>query len=134
MKLIVKQSRFSKSLDNWSNKDFLIYFSNRLRDLNGQGLDIPPVAWQGFLSRIVGFRNKLKLNNQNYKEYIDKVFDYFTSNPSYTPVFGIIVSEKVFYTVSKYKHLHQNNIVTNEEFIKLRDQLYSNIMLFRKVE
>jgi len=134
MKVHVKANRFAKPALSWSNRDFLMYFSSQLKQLKGQGLDIPPAAWQGFLSRIVGFRSKLKLNNVQYKDFIDNVFEYFTSNPDYVPVFGVIVSEKVYYTLAKLKLVAKNNpSVNNAEFLVLRDQLYSNIMLFKKL-
>lgn len=132
MKLTVLQKTVEKPLENWSNKDFLLYFSQKLKALTGQGLEIPPAAWQGFLSRMVGFRNKLKLSNQVYYQFIDKVFEYFTSNPDYIPTFGIIVSEKVYFTVSRYTKQAQVPVLSNQDFLEFRNQLYSNIMLFRK--
>jgi len=117
-----------KDIATWSNKDFLIYFSNRLKELTGSSLDIPPVAWAGFLSRIKGFRKKLNLDNFKYKKFIDSVFVIFFNTDGYTPAFGAIVSERVFYVVNGAKNTTPTQQV---DWKKLRDELYKNNLLFQ---
>lgn len=117
-----------KDIATWSNKDFLIYFSGLLKDLSGRPLDIPPVAWVGFMSRMKGFREKLKLDNLRYKEFIDNVFSVFFNMDGYTPAFGAIVSERVFYVVNKAMATSPSQSVDWE---KLRNDLYKNNLLFQ---
>lgn len=114
-------------IERWSNKDFLFYFSQKLEEMTGVGLDIPPVAWSGFLGRMKGFRDKLIISNIKYKEFIDCVFKNFFSRDSYTPSFGAIVSEKVYNIV--LKELKKPTPFSNSDFQKLRDILYQNFSL-----
>jgi hypothetical protein len=113
--------------NNWNNKDFVIYFSNKLREKTGSGLEIPKEAWFPYISRIKGFRTKLKLNDKDYKEFVDKVVDVFFAQPGYVPAFGAIVSEKVFYTVKKINKTPRE--FTNNDFIKLRDNLFKDLSI-----
>jgi hypothetical protein len=125
-------SKATTELDSWSNKDFLQYYIKRLEERTGVKLNIPPIAWAGFLSRIKGFRDKLRLSASTYKDFIDKVFDNFFSKEGYTISFGAIVSEKVYNIVKKEeKKLHP---FTNEDFKTLRDRIYSDKSLFNQIE
>ena len=120
----------SKSLEQWNNKDFLIYFSDKLKQSSGKGLRLEaPVEWLGFISRIKGFRNKLNLNNTQYKDFIDKVFLHFFTQDNYTPTFGAVVSERV-YNISK-KYLSSSSQYS--DFEKVREELYGNNLLFKKL-
>ena len=121
-----------KPFDKWSNRDFLFYFSLQYHNLTESPYKIPGEAWIGMLSRIKGFRQKLNLDNEQYKKFIDDVFDKFFIKDNYVPSFGSIVSEKVFYTIKKINSLNIESC-TNNEFTKLRDQLYSNNDLFKKL-
>jgi len=128
---IIKVSPYNvitKDLDKWTNRDFLFHFSNELEKMAGKGLDIPPVAWPGFLGRIKGFRKKLGLGNTDYKDFIDKVFQQLFIAKDYVPTFGTIVSEKI-YNILKHHALDQ---YSNDEFTRLREQLYRDVMLFKK--
>lgn len=119
-----------KPLENWSNRDFLLHFSHRYKTLTGQSYKIPKEAWVGMLSRMKGMRTKLKLDNTEYKNFIDKVFDKFFTKANYVPNFGSIVSEKVFYITKK---LIRDSSFSNAEFVRLREQLYNNNELFKKL-
>ena len=121
-----------KLLDKWSNRDFLFYFSLHYNNLTESPYKIPKEAWVGMLSRIKGFRQKLNLDNEQYKKYIDDVFSKFFIKDDYIPNFGSIVSEKVFYVVEKLNKLNID-ACTNDEFTRLRNQLYSNNELFKKL-
>lgn len=117
MKLLLKESEV-KPLEQWSNRDFLLYFSDCLKRAGNGGLVIPPVAWRAYLSRMKGFRMKLRLSNQDYKCFIDTLFsEYFLKN-KFVPVFGSIVSEKVYHIYQDYPKL------TNDYFIAMRNELY----------
>jgi hypothetical protein len=120
----------NKPVEQWSNKDFLLYFSQRYRLLTGQSFKIPSEAWVGMMHRIKSIKIKLKLNNKDYKEFIDKVFDNFFSRINYAPNFGSIVSEKVFFITTKMK---KDINYSNNEFIRLRDELYTNSELFKNL-
>lgn len=115
---------------DWTNRDFLFYFSNKLKELTGKELNIPPVAWVGFLGRMKGFRSKLGIANQEYKDFIDKVFSELFEGKNYVPAFGSIVSEKVFHILKK----HTLKEYSNDEFAKLREQLYKDVILFKNNE
>lgn len=119
----------SKDIEKWSNRDHLIYFSNKYEEFTQHPFSIPRDAWIGLLARIKGFRTKLKVDNQNYKAFIDKVFDVFFTQDQYVPTFGTIVSEKVYYTVNK---LIKNKTCSNSDFEQLKNQLYSSD-LFKKL-
>ena len=121
----------SKSLEQWNNKDFLLYFSAKLQQSSGQGLRLEaPVEWVGFISRIKGFRVKLNLNNTQYKDFIDKVFLHLFSQNEYTPVFGAIVSERVFNICKKY---FNSSRPLYSDFEKVKEELYGNNLLFKKL-
>jgi len=119
-----------KEIDKWSNKDHLIYFSNQYEHLTTHPFYIPKEAWVGMMSRMKGFRTKLNLDNEKYKEYVDNVFNVFFTQDNYIPTFGAIVSEKVFYVTNK---LLKNRNCSNSEFEQLRNQLYSSD-LFRRLK
>jgi len=118
-----------KSLEDWNSKDFLIYFTKQYGNLTGRTFRIPPQGWGGLMSRIKGFKEKLNLDNNTYKTFIDNVFTTFFKQEEYIPTFGAIVSEKVFYVVNNLKI---SITTTNDEFLQLRDQLYSSD-LFQKL-
>lgn len=120
----------SKPLESWSNRDFLIYFADRYSNYTSKSFKIQGKAWIGMTSRIKGFRLKMNLNNSNYKRFIDNVFNNFFTQDNYIPNFGSIVSEKVFYSVQK---LLKNSNCTNDEFEKLREEIYSS-ELFKQLE
>lgn len=121
----------SKPVEQWSNKDFLLYFSDKLQEASGQGLRLEAaVEWLGFTSRIKGFRAKLHLNTVQYKDFIDKVFLHFFSQDRYEPTFGAIVSERVFNIVKKY---FSSSRPLYSDFEKVREALYSNNLLFKKL-
>lgn len=119
-----------RDVKNWSNKDFLFYFSNKLKESTGKELNIPPVAWPGFLGRMKGFRAKLSITNFVYKDFIDNVFSQLFEAKNYVPAFGSIVSERVFNILRNYSLKEYNN----DEFIRLREQLYKDVILFKKYE
>lgn len=119
----------SKPLEKWSNKDFLMYYSNKFKEITGRELTIPPMAWQGFISRMKGFRKKLGISNQDYKSFIDRVFTELFIGRQYVPAFGSIVSERVFNLLKK-RFLKE---CTNDDFIKLRDKLFRDNMLFKQL-
>lgn len=130
---IIKVSPYveiNRPLEKWSNKDFLKHFSNKLKETTGKELDIPPIAWQGFMGRMKGFRKKLGISNQEYKEFIDRVFSELFVGKGYVPAFGSIVSERV-YNILKNHSLKRYD---NDAFQQLRDQLYKDAILFNKHE
>jgi len=130
---IIKVSPYTvinKSIEKWSNKDFLIYFSNKLKETTGKELDIPPIAWQGFMSRMKGFRKKLGISNVDYKNFIDNVFAKLFVGKQYVPAFGSIVSERVFNLLKKHSLLQYDD----NAFDQLREQLYKDSILFQKHE
>lgn len=116
-----------KPTRSWSNRDLLLYFSSKMRQYY-PSFSIPPVAWQSMLGRIKGFRAKLGIDTEKYKIFIDKVFEHF-ANESYTPVFGAIVSEKVFYVVQKLSSRPSDDKI---DWVAYRDVLYNNLF-FQKV-
>ena len=118
-----------REVKNWNNKDFLFYFSNKLKEITGKDLDIPPVAWQGFLGRMKGFRAKLSIDNSVYKDFIDNVFSQLFVAKNYEPAFGSIVSERVFNILRN----HSLKEYSNDEFTRLREQFYKDVILFKKV-
>jgi len=119
-----------KDLPNWTNREFLFYFSNKLKEFTGKELNIPPVAWVGFLGRMKGFRSKLGIANQEYKDLIDNVFSKLFEGKNYVPAFGAIVSEKVFHVLKK-RELKE---YSNDEFAEIRAQLYKDVILFKNNE
>ena len=132
MPRIGKTNDIAKPLESWSNKDFLMYYSNRLCELTGQGVRLEEgAAWQAFIGRIKGFRTKLRLSNSQYKDFIDKVFDEFFRQDGYVPVFGAIVSERVFNIVSTY--MKGKAAPMYSDFEKLRQELYLNNSWFQKL-
>lgn len=116
----------------WSNKDFVLYFSSKLKEKTGQGLFIPNEGWYAFISRVKGFRLKMALNELQYKGFIDKVIDVFFAQSGYVPTFGSIVSEKVYYIVKTMEKPVKE--YTNDEFIQLRDKLLGDIDIAFKVD
>jgi hypothetical protein len=118
-----------KQIDLWSNKDLLIYFANNYKELSGNSFPIPKEAWVGMLSRMKGFKIKMELSNEGYRNFIDNVFHKFFTQDGYIPSFGAIVSEKVFFITKK---LIKNVSYSNNEFETLRNQLY-NSDLFKKI-
>jgi hypothetical protein len=131
MPRIGKTNDIQKPLAQWSNRDFLLYYSNRLAEATGQGVRLEDsVAWQAFTGRIKGFRTKLNLDPRRYKEFIDKVFDVFFKLDDHVPVFGAIVSERVFHIVTTYlRDAHP----MYSDFEKLRKELYANNLWFQKL-
>ena len=115
-----------KPIEKWSNKDFLLYFSNKLCEFTGKRLIIPNEAWIGFVSQIKIFRNAIKIDNENYKNHIDSVFKEFFTKDKIYPAFGAIVNIKL------YKLLKKENIFSNEHFIKLKNEMSENSILFSK--
>lgn len=120
----------SKSIEQWSSRDFIMYYFNKLYFLTKKDFVIPPVAWQGFAGRMKGFRNKLNISNVQYKKFIDSVFERFFSENSYVPCFGAIVSERVYFIVNTLC----TQRLTDTDFEKLRRELYSNNILFSEVD
>ncbi|MCK9428780.1 MAG: hypothetical protein M0R17_02065 [Candidatus Omnitrophica bacterium] len=124
VKLIEKEQ---KPLDQWSNKDFLLYFSDSLKGAGNGGLLIPPLAWRAYLSRIKGFRLKLRVSNQEYKCFIDTLFSKAFLKNKFVPVFGSIVSERVYNMYQKSPEL------SNEYFVAQRDELYNSNDFFKSL-
>jgi len=122
-------SKNVKSLQNWNSKDFLIYFSQQYGDLTGHTFYIPSQGWGPLMARIKGFKEKLKLSNEDYKLFIDNVFKVFFTQKDYVPTFGAITSEKVFFVV---KNLKIEVSCTNEDFESLKKELYSSD-IFKKL-
>lgn len=131
MTSIVFKQKKVKLLDQWNTRDFIMYYSNKLGELTGNSLVIPPEAWAGFGSRIKGFKKKLNLSNIEYKNFIDKVFSKFFINKEYEPSFGCIVSEKVYYLTYKIRESDQ---FSNEDFEALKKNLYADSSLFNKIQ
>lgn len=129
----MKVTVIRKTITNWSNKDFLLYYSSLMEQNYNQKLEIPPVAWQGFLSRIKGFREKLNINNIDYKDFIDLVFSDFFKRADYIPSFGTIVSEKVYVILTKYKTLKHSKSSEKFDWEQYKNNLYSDTSLFRKL-
>jgi hypothetical protein len=118
-----------KDIPLWNSRDLLIYYSNKLKEFSGEHLEIPPVAWRGFMGRIKGFKDKLHLSSQDYKNFMDDVFRKLYIDKHYVPAFGAIVSERV-YNLLKKDSLKQ---YSNEDFIALRDKLFQDKLLFKQV-
>jgi hypothetical protein len=127
----VKNPTTSKDMPK-TNKEFVIYFSNKLKEKTGYGLVIPSDAWYPFISRVKGFRTKMKLDEQQYKAFVDKVIEVFFAQPGYVPTFGSIVSEKVFYVVKTMNKPATE--FTDADFRKLRDKLLGDINIVFKVD
>lgn len=121
-----------KEIKDWSNRDFVIYFSQKIKECTGNEMKIEPVAWQAFTGRIKGFRTKLHLSGEQYKEFIDIVFSNLFSHSGYAPNFGAIVSEKV-YNISKKKPINSLQTLPSN-FIDLRNQLYNTNSFFSKLK
>lgn len=124
-----------KLVEKWSNRDFVLYYSNKLVPLTGHRLEIPPEAWLGFMSRMKAFRKKHELDAIAYKQFIDNVFDTFFTQKGYVPAFSAIVSIKVYTAVQllqKKRGHKQQSMYNNEAFLALRDQLYGDSTLFQK--
>lgn len=131
MKLQIKRPSTSKPIESWSNKDFVIYYCQKYKELSGTNFEIPPVAWAGFMSRIKGFREKMHLSPEKYKEFVDKVFSVFFTQKDRVPAFGAIASEHVYHIVkSCRKPLTE---FTNDDFVHLRNQLYANSNFFNSL-
>jgi hypothetical protein len=120
--------RGEKPVEKWSSRDILIYFSDKIAEVTGTRMQIEPVAWVAYLSRIKGFQMKLNLSPQMYKDFIDIVCDKFLRIDGYVPAFGAIVSEKVYHIARKYI-----NPTFSSEFEKLARELYSDNGLFSKL-
>lgn len=121
-----------KEVQQWSNVDFLKYFSERLKPFNEQkGLTIPPKAWGAFVGRIKGFRAALKVSPQMYKRFIDIVFDDFFVQDGYIPTFGTIVSEKV-YNILMTSSTH-GMVYDNTYYLQLKQKLKINNNLYQKL-
>jgi hypothetical protein len=121
-----------KTVENWSNRDLLIYFLRKYEEFTTKRFEFPPDAWPGLLARIKGFREKLDLTPQQYKEFIDNIFHIFFTQEEYVPTFGTVVSEKVFYTIKKLLEEKKNSVITNDDFQKLKEELYTST-LFKEV-
>jgi len=121
----------SKPLSTWSNRDFLLFFSQKLKLATGKELDIPPLAWQAFMGRIKGFRTKLHLSNEQYYVFINNVFDKLVQARGHVPVFGAVVSEQVYNVLTRYAT--SSHASCQEDFVAVREKLYRNHLLFAKV-
>lgn len=122
----------TKDIIEWNSKDFLLYFSGRYKTTSGQSFNIPPEAWVAMMSRIKSFKSKLKLDNSDYKQFIDTVFDKLFTQKGFVPSFGAIVSEKVYHISKKLPVLKKTHLTTGSEFEQLQKELYSNNLLFQK--
>jgi hypothetical protein len=131
MPAITVSSEIDKPIDKWSSRDFVIYFFNRLSESTGSRLKIEGPAWGGFSSRIKGFRTKLVIPNKKYKDFIDTIFSELSCD-KFVPVFGAIVSERVYFVIQKLNSSFAS--VDNSGFKELRNQLYSNNTLFKKLQ
>jgi hypothetical protein len=131
MPTITFSQKTLKPLEKWSSRDFIIYYSNSLKNLTGKNLIVPPEAWIGFGARIKGFQRKLNLTNIEYKNFIDKVFSSFYVKNKYQPSFGSIVSEKIYYIVNKNR---DSNEFSNTDFENLRKELYKDNTLFKNLQ
>ena len=121
----------TKPLETWSNRDFLFYYSNRQKFLTKRDFVIPPRAWPAFQGRMKGFRAKLNLSNEAYKEFIDKVFSELFIGKQYVPSFGAIVSEKVYYVISRTTSGGTTSLISApEEFEAARRLLFRDCELF----
>jgi len=114
------------SVDNWSNRDFLIYFAHRWEEKTGKPFHISTEAWPGFLCRIKNFKFQTQLSQRDYKRFIDAVVDELFARHDYTPSFGCIVSEKVLM-------LLRRNAILTTDFEQLRNDLYKDSALFSQL-
>jgi hypothetical protein len=118
-----------KPLNQWSNKDFLIYFSNHLYLLDHKGLTIPPNGWVVYISMIKGFRQKLSISNSKYKQFIDWLMTDIFTQENYTPNFGCVISEMLFNMFSKMLGRKREEF-TNEDFAKIKNEVNSRLKQF----
>jgi hypothetical protein len=132
---VVFDPNISKPLVKWSNKDFLIYFSNCLYSVDHKGLNIPPNGWVVYMSMIKGFRQKLSLSNGRYKQFIDWLVTDIFPLQDFVPNFGCIVSETLF-NVFSTKQQAKNNTnnksadVSDEEFLRIKKEIMSRSRQF----
>ena len=122
-----------KPLNQWSNKDFLIYFSNHLHLLDHRGLTIPPNGWVVYMSMIKGFRQKLNISNSRYKQFIDWLMADIFTQENYTPNFGCVISEMLFNTFSKTLDKKREEL-TNEDFEKIQREIRARSKQFPQVQ
>ena len=128
----VKEPLLEKPIENWNNKDFVRYYSNKLLSNNGFGLNIPSDSWVCFIRRVKGFRTQMNLSTAEYKDFVDKVTDILFSKPGAVPAFGAIVSSKVYNMMAANKQAFAN--CTNDDFKKLRDTLLADKTLTFSLE
>ena len=92
----------SKPIEQWTSRDILKYYSERMYEQYGTHLIIPSsAAWRAFQGKIKGFQHKLHLSNQQYRAFVDAVFDVLFAGRGFIPNFGAIVSERVFHIVGR---------------------------------
>jgi hypothetical protein len=130
--LITYKEPIVKVIEKWTSRDFIKYYFNSLQKFDGSNPPkIPVEAWIGFGARIKGFQRKLSLSNHQYKHFIDTVFRHFYTGQGYEPVFGCIVSEKIYHLTQKVKSSEE---FSNEEFMRLKEELYRDESLFKKMQ
>lgn len=121
-----KSDNNTKPIEKWSSKDFMQYYNKQYNNLTGSYINIPPPAWPALLGRIKNFLIKNNIGNVDYKHFIDKVFDVFYKRMRREPAFGTIVSDKIYFILSKYDQSSLNNADTfnDDYFAKLQQELY----------
>jgi|GEM_PF-3509683 hypothetical protein len=123
-----------KAVSAWSNKDFVIYFATKLDKEFSSKFSIPAPAWQGFMSRMKGFRVRSHLESpEAYKEFVDKVFAVFFTKKDYIPSFGAVCSLKVYNVIKSIKSTSTSSgryEYSNEDFEKLKRAIYGDTSLF----
>lgn len=129
MELVVEpgQEPNIKPVSEWNSRDVLLYFAYKWYEFRGQTFLIPNKAWVGFMQRINTFKRKTKISYEEYKELIDAVMSPMFTLPNAIPEFGCIVSEKVLWVFRQRKN------VTSTDFAKLKQELYSDNLLWSKI-
>lgn len=66
----------SKPVELWNHRDFIKYFYYRYEREFGTPAKVQRQVWGTGSVRISAFRKKLNISNQQYKNFVDHIFDY----------------------------------------------------------
>jgi len=135
MTVLVKGKR---EVAHWTTKEFTAYYMEKYKTLRRDPMyEFPDTAWLMYGVHIKRFMNKLKMTNEEYRDFIDWVF-----SPKFLGVrsnvgFMAIVKYEVWYyyqRIKNQKNLHNVNKPVSVDLLRMRNVLDFNRDIFPEDE
>jgi hypothetical protein len=106
---------------NWTTADFISYYMKKYKELRNDPMyKFPDTAWLLYGVHIKRFMTKLKLTNEDYRDFIDWVFSPVFLGKRNNVGFMAIVKYEVWYYYQRMKNQQNPHIVNRPKYGELQ--------------